>query len=139
MISFEIRNGDEITSLTIKCPKNTKNFSFPDSLLRHFSQYSLLTTLTPACCRQVSSLTSHHSLPICVQQNLCHYLLISIIVFSKTQVIICLSVASKVVPMIRMPPIKVLNEGCSPNKINANTIPYTGSSPEIILANCVLT
>ena len=33
-----------------------------------------------------SPLTTHLSLPLCTQQNLYHYLLINIIVFSKTQV-----------------------------------------------------
>ena len=47
--------------------------------------------------------------------------------------------ANTVVAMIIKPPVRVLQEGISPNKINANTIPYTGSKLAMMLANWVLT
>ena len=99
MMSFEIGNGDEITSLTIKCPKNTK-FLMPAGAATGGCPccFALICITAPgdACLWELfhprslgifinthhspltshhSPLTTHHSLPLCTQQNLYHYLI----------------------------------------------------------------
>jgi len=76
-------------------PRKYKKFLIPGQPPQAF--FSIFITHP---CLQKAGLITHHLLPLCAQQNLYHYLLINIIVFSKIQVYSELKFPKKAFPFL---------------------------------------